>query len=155
MTRATGVESSHLRVVPRTEEISRRWMVLDALNPPNMYADVAIELKNIANMRSAAYPRMYLTGKFRVSGKKNVEQDSPDRIDLPRGKDFVLGGPVTQEPSLLWGISILKHRDDDYKSLQLQEQLLPQTNTQERQSRTARASIRPFQRCTFGLERND
>ena len=41
--------------------ISRRWMVLDALNPPNMYTEVAIELTNVANTRSAAYPRMYLT----------------------------------------------------------------------------------------------
>jgi hypothetical protein len=35
-------------------------MVLDALNPPNMYTEVAIELTNVANVRSDAYPRMYL-----------------------------------------------------------------------------------------------
>jgi len=46
-------------------------MVLDALNPPNMYSEVAIELTNVANMRSAAYPRMYLTGNFRTCNKNS------------------------------------------------------------------------------------
>jgi len=41
-------------------------MILDALNPPNMYNEVAIELTNVANMRSAAYPVMYLTRDFRT-----------------------------------------------------------------------------------------
>ena len=73
MTRATGVESSHLRVVPRTEEISLWWIVLDALNPPSMYIEVAIELTNIANMRSAAYPRIYLIRSFRNCDEKNPD----------------------------------------------------------------------------------
>ena len=81
MTRATGVESSHLRVVPRTEVISRRWMVLDALNPPSMYTEVAIALTNVANIRSAAYVRMYLNADFRIGGKENTD-DRTYRIEL-------------------------------------------------------------------------
>jgi len=67
------VESSHLRVVPRTEDISRRWMVLDALNPPNMYIEVAIELTNVAKARTALYWRRYLTRGFRIGEKENTD----------------------------------------------------------------------------------
>ena len=63
------MESSHLRVVPRTEEINLRWVDLDALNPPNVYIEVAIELTNVANMGSAAYPRMYLTRGIRTCNR--------------------------------------------------------------------------------------
>lgn len=95
MTRATGVESSHLIVVPRTEEISLRWMVLDALNPPNMYTEVAMALKPVASISSPLYPRRYLNRGFRVDDEACRRQDLPDRIDLPLGEDLVLGRPVT------------------------------------------------------------
>ena len=45
-------------------------MVLDALNPPNVYTQVAAELTNVANARSAAYVRMYLTRDFRIGGNR-------------------------------------------------------------------------------------
>jgi len=48
-------------------------MVLDALNPPNMYTEVAIELTNVANVRSTAYPRRYLARSFSFSHRKNVD----------------------------------------------------------------------------------
>ena len=75
------MESSHLRVVPRTEVISRRWMVLDALNPPSIYTEVAIALTNVANIRSAAYVRMYLNVDFRIGGKEYTD-DRTYRIEL-------------------------------------------------------------------------
>jgi hypothetical protein len=95
MTRATGVESSHLRVVPRTEEISRRWMVLDALNPPNMYTEVPIALEPIASIRSPLYPIRYLTRDIRIDDEECRRRVLPDRINLPMGKDLVLRRPVT------------------------------------------------------------
>ena len=55
-------------------------MILDALNPPNMYNEVAIELTNVANMRRAAYPMMYLTRDFRIGDKENVD-DGTHRIE--------------------------------------------------------------------------
>lgn len=73
MTRATGVESSHRRVVPRTDEISRWWMILDALNPPNMYTKVPIALANVANKRSPLYPRIYLMGNFQDWRQRTAE----------------------------------------------------------------------------------
>lgn len=42
MTRAVGVESSHLRVVPSTDEISLRWIALEALKDPKVKIEVAI-----------------------------------------------------------------------------------------------------------------
>ena len=45
-------------------------MVLDALNPPNMYTEVAAELTSVANIRSVAYMRMYLTRDFRIGGNR-------------------------------------------------------------------------------------
>jgi len=42
MTRAVGVESSHLRVVPSTDEINLRWMALEALKDPKVKIEVAI-----------------------------------------------------------------------------------------------------------------
>jgi len=56
-------------------------MVLDALNPPNMYTEVAIELTNVANTRSVAYSRMYLTEGFRIGSKGNPD-DETYRIEL-------------------------------------------------------------------------
>jgi hypothetical protein len=84
------VESSHLRVVPRTEEINLRWMILDALNPPSVYTVVAIALTNVANTRSPLYPKRYLHG---ASGfvERYRTQVLPDGIDLPRGEGLVLG----------------------------------------------------------------
>jgi len=46
-------------------------MALDTLNPPDVYSKVAIELTNATNMRSVAYPRMYLTGNFRTCNKNS------------------------------------------------------------------------------------
>jgi len=45
-------------------------MALDALNPPNSYTEVTAELTNMANIRSAAYMRMYLTRDFRIGSNK-------------------------------------------------------------------------------------
>ena len=56
-------------------------MVLDALNPPNIYTEVAIELTNVANARSEAYPRIYLAEGFRIGDKRN-SGDGTYRIEL-------------------------------------------------------------------------
>ena len=56
-------------------------MLLDALNPPNMYIEVAIEPASAANARSEAYPRMYLARDFRTSYEVNTD-DGAYRIEL-------------------------------------------------------------------------
>ena len=44
-------------------------MILDALNPPNMCTEVAIELINVPNARSPAYSRRCLTRNLRIDDK--------------------------------------------------------------------------------------
>ena len=56
-------------------------MVLDALNPPNAYTEVAIELTSVANTRSVAYPRIYLTEGFRIGDEGNSDNRTY-RIEL-------------------------------------------------------------------------
>ena len=46
-----------------------------------MYTEVATELTNVANIRSAAYARMYLTIDFSIGGKENTD-DRTYRIEL-------------------------------------------------------------------------
>jgi len=61
MTRAVGVESSHLRVVPSTDEISLRWMALEALKDPKVKIEVTIAYNIEAPVSRAQYTRRYLT----------------------------------------------------------------------------------------------
>lgn len=60
MTRAVGVESSHLRVVPSTDEISLRWIALEALKDPKVKIEVAIPYSTEATMSRIQYTRRYL-----------------------------------------------------------------------------------------------
>lgn len=60
MTRAVGVESSHLRVVPSTDEISLRWIALEALKDPKVKIEVAIPYSTEATMSRTQYTRRYL-----------------------------------------------------------------------------------------------
>ena len=60
MTRAVGVESSHLRVVPSTDEISLRWMALEALKDPEVKIKIAIEYSIEAPMSKMQYTMRYL-----------------------------------------------------------------------------------------------
>ena len=60
MTRAVGVESSHLRVVPSTDEISLRWMALEALKDPKVKIEVAIAYNTEAPVSRMQYTRRYL-----------------------------------------------------------------------------------------------
>lgn len=61
MTRAVGVESSHLNVVPSTDEISLRWISLEARKDPNVKTDVAIAYSIEAPVSRAPYTIRYLT----------------------------------------------------------------------------------------------
>lgn len=61
MTRAAGVESSHLRVVPSTEEISFRWISLEARKDPKVKIEVAKPYNIEALMSRMLYTRRYLT----------------------------------------------------------------------------------------------
>lgn len=60
MTRAVGVESSHLRVVPSTDEISLRWIALEALKDPKVKIEVAIPYSTEATTSRIQYTRRYL-----------------------------------------------------------------------------------------------
>jgi len=61
ITRAVGVESSHLRVVPSTDEISLRWIALEALKDPKVKIEVAAAYRIEAPVSSILYIRRYLT----------------------------------------------------------------------------------------------
>jgi len=61
MTRAVGVESSHLRVVPSTDEISLRWIALEALKDPKVKIVVANAYSAEAPVSRMPYIRRYLT----------------------------------------------------------------------------------------------
>ena len=61
MTRAVGVESSHLRVVPSTEEISLRCMALEALKDPKVKMVVAKAYSAEAPVSRMQYTKRYLT----------------------------------------------------------------------------------------------
>jgi len=56
-----GVESSHLRVVPSTDEISLRWMALEALKDPKVKIVVAKAYSAEAPVSKMQYTRRYLT----------------------------------------------------------------------------------------------
>jgi len=60
MTRAVGVESSHLKVVPSTDEINLRWMALEALKDPKVNIEVAIPYNIEAPVSRIEYTRRYL-----------------------------------------------------------------------------------------------
>jgi hypothetical protein len=60
MTRAVGVESSHLRVVPSTDEISLRWISLEALKDPKVKIEVARAYSAEAPVSRMQYTRRYL-----------------------------------------------------------------------------------------------
>jgi hypothetical protein len=60
MTRAAGVESSHLRVVPSTDEISLRWISLEARKDPKVNIEVAKAYSIEAPMSRILYTRRYL-----------------------------------------------------------------------------------------------
>ena len=60
MTRAVGVESSHLRVVPSTDEISLRWIALEALKDPKVKIEVAIAYSIEAPVSRMQYTVRYL-----------------------------------------------------------------------------------------------
>ena len=61
MTRAAGVESSHLRVVPSTEEISLRWISLEARKDPKVKIEVAVAYSIEAPVSRIQYTRRYWT----------------------------------------------------------------------------------------------
>ena len=61
MTRAVGVESSHLMVVPSTDVINLRWMALEALKDPKVKIEVAMAYNTEAPVSRAQYTRRYLT----------------------------------------------------------------------------------------------
>jgi hypothetical protein len=61
MTRAVGVESSHLNVVPSTDEINLRWISLEARKDPNVKTEVAIAYNTEALVSRMLYTRRYLT----------------------------------------------------------------------------------------------
>jgi hypothetical protein len=63
MTRAVGVESSHLRVVPSTEEISLRWISLEARKDPKVKIEVARAYNTEAPVSRRAYTIRYLTAE--------------------------------------------------------------------------------------------
>lgn len=63
MTRAAGVESSHLRVVLSTDEISLRCISLEARKDPKVKIEVAIAYRIEAPVRRMEYTRRYLAGE--------------------------------------------------------------------------------------------
>ena len=61
MTRAAGVESSHLRVVPSTDEMSLRWISLEARKDPKVKIEVAMAYSVEALVSRMQYTRRYFT----------------------------------------------------------------------------------------------
>jgi hypothetical protein len=59
MTRAVGVESSHLRVVPSTDKISLWCISLDALKDPKVKIEVARAYKIEAPVSRVPYTVRY------------------------------------------------------------------------------------------------